>query len=58
VRGDDEDMDMETDEEDGQAQPDFAPYDRSLKKKAGAGSRTGSQTSAGGLGAHASIKGP
>jgi len=55
VRGDDEDMD--TDEDDGQAQPDFAPYDRSLKKKAGVGSRTGSQSS-GGLGAHSSIKGP
>ena len=38
VRGDDEDDD--TDEDDGRGQPDYAPYDHSLKKKAGAGART------------------
>ena len=31
---------MDTDEDDGAAEPDFAPYDKSLKKKLGVGSRT------------------
>ena len=48
VKGDDEDDD--TDEDDGKGQPDFAPYDHSLKKKVGAGQRTE------GLGVHPSMK--
>ena len=43
--------DIDTDDDDQAAQPDFAPYDKSLKKKAGLGSRTSGK----GLGAHTTL---
>lgn len=46
IAGDEDDVD--TDEDNEAVQPDFAPYDRSLRKKAGLGSR--------GLGAHSTLK--